>query len=245
MKAIIPAAGYATRMYPLTENTPKGLLPVAGKPMIEHVIGKILQIKEVDGIFVVTNKKFFKSFSDWQKKFKSKIPIKILNDNTTSNDDRLGSIGDIYFVIEKEKIEEDILIINSDNLFTFGLGEMFRFFREKKAPVIATYDVKTMGQARKLGIPEVNSEGKVVGFVEKPEHPKTTLASIGIYLYPKNIVLMFKKYLDDGNSPDKTGEFVEWLHKRKEVFTFPFAKPDDKWFDIGDINMYNEVKDGF
>ncbi len=245
MKAIIPAAGYATRMYPLTENTPKGLLNVAGKPMIERVIAKIAAIKEINEIFVVTNAKFFKSFSGWQKKFKSKIPIKILNDNTKSNEDRLGSIGDIYFVIEKQKISDDIIIINSDNLFTFGLVEMFGFFKKKKGPVIGTFDVRTVEQAKKMGIPEVDGNGKVVGFVEKPPQPKTTLASIGIYLYPKNIVLMFKKYLDEGNSPDKTGEFVEWLHKRRDVFTFAFDKPEDKWFDIGSIEMYNKVKDGF
>ena len=245
MKAIIPAAGYATRMYPLTENKPKGLLPVANKPMIEHVISKILGIEDVDEIFVVTNEKFYSQFLEWSKSFECKVPVKILNDGTTSNGDRLGSIGDINFVLEHAKIDDDIIIVNSDNLFTFNLAKIAAFFKEKKTPVIAMYDTRDLGQACKMGAPETNETGKVTGFVEKPPEPTSTLCSIGIYLYPKDVVPMFRQYIDEGNSADKTGEFVAWLFKRKETFGFSFDAAEDKWFDIGDLEMYEAVKEGF
>jgi len=245
MKAIIPAAGYATRMWPLTKDRPKGLLEVSGKPMIEHVVGKILQIKEVDEIFIVTNQKFYKNFLDWAAGFKCTVPITILNDGTSSNEDRLGSIGDIQFVIESKKIDSDVIIVNSDNLFTFNLSEIAAFAKEKDAPTIALYDLHSLEEAKKMGNPEVDENNKIIGFVEKPKNPKSTLCSIGIYLYPKRVVQMFKQYLDEGNSPDKTGEFVAWLYRQTPVYGFVFGKEKDKWFDIGSLETYEKAKKDF
>ena len=245
MKAIVPAAGYATRMYPLTKDKPKGLLLVAGKPMIEHVVERILGIGAVDEIFVVTNEKFFQQFSDWSRGFECRVPVKVLNDKTSSNDDRLGSMGDIQFTVESEGIDDDVIIVNSDNLFTFGLSKIFDLFAGKGKPVIGMYDCGDLEQAKKMGAPEVDETGRVVGFVEKPPEPKSTVCSIGIYLYPRQTVPLLKKYLDGGNSPDKTGEFVAWLYKNEEVYGFVFGSADGKWFDIGSIEMYEKVKDSF
>ena len=131
MKALIPAAGYATRLHPLTKDTPKHLLEVRGKPILEHVIAKIEEIKEVDEIVVVTNEKFYKNFVEWKKGFSSRVPISIFNDGTTSNEDRLGQIGDIHFGIEKAKIDDDLLVIAGDNLFNFSLKEVHTNFKSK------------------------------------------------------------------------------------------------------------------
>ncbi len=245
MKAIVPAAGYATRMYPLTKDKPKGLLSVGGKPMMEYVIGRILTIQEVDEIFVVTNAKFFEQFREWAKTFECKVPVKVINDGTTSNEDRLGSIGDIQFVIAQEKIDDDVIIVNSDNLFTFALSDLVGLFKEKKKAIIGVYDCGSLEQAKKMGNLELDESLRVVGFVEKPPEPKGTVCSIGVYLYPKEVVPKLKQYLDEGNSADKTGEFVDWLYKNEEVYGFVFEKDEDKWFDIGSLEMYNEVKDGF
>ncbi|MAG21811.1 MAG: hypothetical protein CL943_00705 [Candidatus Diapherotrites archaeon] len=245
MKAIIPAAGYATRMYPLTKDKAKPLLEVKGKKMVEHVIGKISEISDVNEIFVVTNAKFYDQFVEWSKGFESKIPIKILNDGTTSNEDRLGSMGDINFVIESEKIEEEIIIVNSDNLFTFELTDLTEFFKEKGTPVIGLYDTRSIEEAKKMGNPEIDDSNRVVGFVEKPPEPKSTLCSVGIYAYTKEGVAMIKQYLDEGNPPDKTGDFVDWLYQRTPVYGFVFDKPEDKWFDIGSLETYEEAKKDF
>ena len=150
IKAIIPAAGYATRLYPLTLNKPKHLLEVGGKPIIEHVIKKISELS-VDEIYVVTNLKYYIMFKGWLENFKCRIPVKILNDRTTSNEDRLGQIGDILFVIEKEKVDDDLLIVAGDNLFNFSLRPAFDFFQKNNLIVNALYDAKSLKIAKKHG----------------------------------------------------------------------------------------------
>jgi glucose-1-phosphate thymidylyltransferase len=168
MKAIIPAAGYATRLYPLTQDKPKPLLPVAGKPMIEYIIEKILELGVVDHIYIVTNARFYKNFVSWQESFSCSIPIKIINDGTTSNEDRLGAIGDKVLVMKQEKIDDEILDISGDNLFNYSLKEMYALFKEFNAEVIGLFDVKTNEQAKKLGICAINDKKVITQFVEKP-----------------------------------------------------------------------------
>ena len=241
IKAILPAAGYGTRLYPLTKDKPKALLDVANHPMIEYVIDKIKELNSVDIIYIITNDKFYQSFLDWSNKFNSDISIKIINDGTTSNETRLGSIGDINFLIEKENIDDDIIIINSDNIFTFSIIDMLNSFKVNNTPLMSAYDVKTIDEAKKFGVPELDENNKVIGFEEKPDTPKTTLISTGIYLFPKNTISLIKKYLDQGNSPDTTGGFIIWLHKETDVYCHPFK--EGSWFDIGDLKCYEEANE--
>src|SRR3989344_417339 len=238
MKAILPAAGFGTRLYPLTIDKPKALIEVNDKPIIEYILEKIENI--VDEVFIVTNNKFFNDFNKWFKKLNYSKPIKLLNDNTNTNDERLGSLGDINFVIEKEKINDDILIINTDNLFTFDIKEMHNEFLKRKESVISLYDVGSLEIAKMMGSADIENK-KVVYFKEKPENPKTSLSSIGIYMYTRDICKMFKEYLRN-NSPDKTGEFLEWLYLRKNVYTYEFK---GKWFDIGTLESLNKAKEEF
>lgn len=242
MKAVIPAAGYATRLYPLTENTPKAMLEIGGKPMIEHVIGRIAELDAVDEIFVVTNSKFYPNFREWLSGFECSLPIEVLDDGTASNEARLGAIGDKCFAIKEKGIKSELLDISSDNLFNFSLKEMHSFFREKNTATIAAYDVKTKEEAQRFGIVELDAEKKVTSFVEKPSSPNSTLASIGIYMYPKETVKLFSGYLEQGNNPDAPGYFLEWLHKKQSVYCFVFDNPADKWFDIGDKSTLEKAR---
>ena len=241
MKALILAAGYATRLYPLTLNQPKPLLKVAGKPMVERIITKIQELDNINEIILISNNKFYNQFLNWSKNFNSKIPIKILNDQTLSNEDRLGAIGDINFVIKKENIQDDILIISGDNLFKFSLKQMIDLFEQNPHHLIALYDVKTEKEAKKLGIVALDQNNKVIEFQEKPEQPKSTLASIGIYFYKKNIIHTIDQYLKEGNNPDRPGDLLEWLHKRETVCGFIFNKSDEKWFDIGSFESLEKA----
>ncbi len=227
--AIIPAAGYATRLYPLTLNRPKHLLEVNGKTILEHVIKKIEEIG-VKKIFIVSNDKYFKSFVEWQKKFRPKSEIEVFNDNTTSNDDRLGQIGDILFAIEKGKIGDDLLIISGDNLFDFSLKPSQMFFLEKKSPVNCVRDAGNFVEGKNLGVPNVGNGNRIISFEEKPENPKTTFCSMGIYYIPKKFTGLFKNYLGAGNNPDKMGYFMAWMAENFELYAFPYK---GKWFDIG------------
>lgn len=245
MKAILLCAGYATRLRPLTENCPKHLLEVKGKPIISHVLDKIRTLP-LDGIYVVTNNKFYKQFEAWSRETDDLgIPLKVLNDGTLSNEDRLGSIGDVAFALESEGIDDDLFMVNADNLFTFDLAPYFQRFQEKRN-VIACYDVRDLKEARKMGAPTMDDQGKVVGFVEKPENPVSTDVSIGLYLYEKGITALVKKYIEElkarGQRPDTTGEFVAWLAERIPVYSYTFGGETDHWIDIGTPEQYENAK---
>lgn len=237
MHAIVLAAGYATRLYPLTKDKPKPLLNVAGKPIIEHIMEKLGQIIDLDKIFIVTNDRFENHFSEWLKNFDAKNPVEIINDGTSSNDDRLGALGDIHFAITNMEIDDDIIAIAGDNLFELSLADVHSLFKKIKSNVIVLHDVNDFELARHYGIVEV-SDDLVVNFEEKPVSPKSTLASTGIYMFPKKTIELIKKYIAQGNNPDKTGNFIEWLHKRDKVYTYI---TDKKWYDIGSFEQLEKA----
>ena len=229
MEAIILAAGYATRLYPLTKDTPKPLLKVANVPIIAHILAKIRKINDIKKIYIVTNSKFHAHFSKWLGDFIFDRPIEIIDDGTTSNDNRLGAMGDINFVLKQKKIDDDLLVVAGDNLFDFELDEVESFFRKKESSVIVAYDVKNPELAKQYGIIE-QSNCMISNFVEKPAEPKSTLASTGIYLFTRKNVELIEEYISQGNNPDKTGSFIEWLYKREKVLAFVTEKT---WYDIG------------
>lgn len=242
MKAILPSAGYAVRLYPLTKDKPKALIEVKDKPIITHIVAKIEELPGIDEILVVTNNKFFYQFEDWAANTSSSMPLSVISDHTMSNDDRLGQIGDIRLAIEEGKAEGDVLIISSDNLFNFSLMPMYEMFMEKKASVIALYDVGSVEEAKKMGVVGIDGQGKVIAFEEKPEKPKSTLCSCGIYFYPAGIIPLFAKYTKEGNDPDRMGNFLEWLIKRETVYGHVFR---EKWFDIGSFESLGKAREEF
>lgn len=231
MKCILLCAGYATRLYPLTLNTPKHLLKVGNKTILDYVIEK-LPMEHIDQIYLVTNNKFYQNFVAWRDQLKPKLPIMVLNDQTMSNEDRLGSMGDVLFVIEQTKFDDDFLLISADNLFNFDLKPMLVPFFEGKN-VIALYDVQTIEEAKKMGIPTLNSEGVITHLIEKPENPSSTLSSIGIYLFHREVIQLVRQYVEEGHSPDKVGDFISWLCQKIPLYTHRYDGPNDLWLDIG------------
>ena len=236
MDAIILAAGYGMRLQPLTEDTPKPLLEVAGKPMMEHIIGKVEGLN-VGKIYIVTNDKFYQNFSDWLHNFNAEIPIEVINDGTKSNEDRRGALGDIRFVITNKNIKDDIVVIAGDNLFELPLQEVANIFKKKGNNVIVLHDVKDKELAKHYGVVEVENNA-VVGFEEKPASPKSPLVSTGIYFFPKRTLDFIEKYISQGNNPDKTGDFIKWLHKRETVYAYT---TDKKWYDIGSFEQLEKA----
>ena len=237
MKAIILAAGYATRLYPLTLNTPKPLLPVGKKLMIEHILAKINELPEVDEVFVVTNEKFYEKFKQWASQCNNR-KITVLNDGTISNEDRLGAVGDIAFAIKTANINEELLVIAGDNLFDFSLTTMYSFYSQKGNSVIALFNIKEkLVAAKKFGIVELDSHQRIIGFEEKPEMPKTSLVSTACYIFTTEDVQLLLQCMQE-LKPDNLGDFIKWLSAKKHVYGWTFS---EAWFDIGSHEQYEEV----
>ncbi len=239
---IILAAGYATRLYPLTKDKPKPLLEIGGKPILDHIIKKIEKIEEVDEVFIVTNAKFSGHFQGWLTEFKSQKKIKIINDQTTSNEARLGSLGDVNFVIDQENIKESVLIVAGDNLFEFSLKEFVESHKKHNKSAVALYDVQDKELAKHYGIVAVGDGGKMIEFEEKPSEPKSTLASTGVYIYPPHVLPMLQEFVKKYKNSDKAGNFLEWLHKKEHVYCY-ITK--EKWFDIGTLDQLEKAKEEF
>jgi glucose-1-phosphate thymidylyltransferase len=241
MKAIILGAGYATRLYPLTKDKPKPLLEVKGKPIIEHIIAKIAEIELVDEVLIVTNDKFFRHFLEWNSSFSSSKKITIVNDRTTSNEDRLGSLGDIRYVLENMHIGDDIMVIAGDNLFEFSLNPLIDLYSEKKGPIVALYDVGDPELAKLYGIVSIDSDSKIIDFQEKPDKPRSTLSSTGIYVYPKDTAEKLVSFTKDHDA-DKAGSFLEWLYKKQDIFC---CVTQENWFDIGSLEQLEKARKEF
>jgi glucose-1-phosphate thymidylyltransferase len=243
MKAIILAAGYSTRLYPLTENTPKQLLKVGNSYMIEHILGKISHIDDISEIIIISNNKFYKQFEEWLIDYKSNKPIKLINNRTNNNEERLGAVGDMHFAISSQKIDEDVLIIGGDNLFEADLRNMIDMFRKTNCPIVAARD---LGDPRKLankfGTIQVNKDNKIISFEEKPEQPKSSLAATCIYLYTKDTIEELEKCINENKKPDNTGEFIKYLSDKKTVYCYHFDEP---WHDIGSHEELNEVQEKY
>jgi glucose-1-phosphate thymidylyltransferase len=241
MKAVILAAGYATRLYPLTKTVAKPLLPVAGRPMIDHLLDKIAGIDEVDAVHVVANQKFAGSFRRWaEAHVAAGVAIAVHDDGTSSDEDRRGAIGDIRFVIEQAGLEgEDLLVVAGDNLFDFSLVDYVHWWRGKgEASAVALYDVSDLDLVRKYSAVELDADDRLVSLVEKPEQPETTLVATATYLFHRSHVSLVDSYLEEGNSPDQPGRFVAWLVPRAPVYGYRF---EGEWRDIGDAEQLLEA----
>jgi glucose-1-phosphate thymidylyltransferase len=233
MNALILAAGYATRLYPLTLNKAKPLLEVAGKPIIEWLVDNLEPVPELETIYVVTNAKFANDFQTWAKGYQDRHPnirIKIINDGSISDDDKLGAIGDINLVLTRENLAaSDLLVVAGDNLFNEPLTRFVQEAKQSRA-MVGVHDVGDLDAMKKYGCVTVDRDGAITQFEEKPEKPKSTLAALALYYYSREVLPMFTTYLAAGNNPDQPGRFLQWLYPRLTVKTFQI---EGQWLDIG------------
>lgn len=242
MKAIILAAGYATRLYPLTKNLAKPLLPICGKPIIDYLVDEINEIKDIDEIYVISNGVFYDQFENWKSNSNSKDKITVLNDNTFSNDTRLGAIGDISLCVDTYNIDDDTLVIAGDNLFDFKLIDVYNAFKKENKDCVCVKQIDDVELLKGFAVATVDDNDVIVDLIEKPLVPPSDIAVFATYMYKKDTVGLFKKYLDEGNNKDAPGYFVEYLYKIKEVYAYKFL---GECIDIGTLDSYNSVKDSF
>jgi len=234
MRAVILAAGYATRLRPLTDTTAKQLLPIAGRPMIDWVCDRIQALTR--DIHLVTNARFAPDFERWAAR---RDDVTVHDDGTLTNEDRLGAIGDIAFVLGRTGTDADLLVVAGDNLFDFALADFAGFVGGKGvASGVAVYDCGDLELATQYGVVEVDADDRVTGFEEKPSEPRSTLVATAAYLYHREHVPLVERYLADGNPPDQPGRLIAWLYPREPVYAY---RSPGSWFDIGNPEQLLEA----
>ncbi len=238
MKAIILAAGYATRLYPLTLHTPKALLPINQKAIIDYIVEELNTIQEIDAIYVVTNHRFAADFEAWAKTAPGKTPIEVIDDGTTDDTNKKGAVGDIGFVIEQKQIDDELLVIAGDNFFTYSLRDYVNYYREKGHDCVCVKKWPNPEELKQFGVALLDADGKVLDIEEKPAQPKSDTAVFATYLYKQDTVPLFAEYLAAGNNPDAPGNFPAWLYRRKDVYAYTFS---GECYDIGTPESYREV----
>jgi glucose-1-phosphate thymidylyltransferase len=231
MKALILAAGYATRLYPLTKDFAKPLLPLAERPMLDYLVEKMRESSEIDEIHLVTNHKFAEPFAEWA----ATRDVVVHDDGTTSEDDRLGAIGDIQFVLDRVGPDDDFFVVAGDNLFDYNVADYVDFWRSKgDGSAIVLYDVGDLSLVPKYSSIEIDANERVTHLVEKPQHPTSTLVGTASYIYHRDHVPLIRRYLDEGNAPDQPGRFLVWLVPRAPVYGY---RATGDWRDIGDAEQ--------
>lgn len=246
MKGILLAAGYATRLYPLTKDRPKALLPVGGRPILDYIVDEMNTIPELDQIVVISNHRFAAQIQDWADiRNGQQAPDKqivVVDDMTTSDDDKLGAIGDISFCIDELEIDDDIVIIAGDNLFTYKLADAWEAFRQRDSDMILIQDLPPNEDPRRFAIVSTDENGYVTDMVEKPKEPLSRLAAYATYFYKRETLPLIREYLISGNKPDAPGNFPAWLHKRQPVYAYEFQ---GVCIDIGTPESYEDVRTTF
>jgi glucose-1-phosphate thymidylyltransferase len=236
VKAILLCAGYATRLRPLTDDVPKPLLPVGGRPLLDWLLDGVSEVDDVDAVHVVTNSRFAADFERWAA---GRDSVTVHDDGTSTNESRLGAVGDVAFTIDRAGLDDDLLVIAGDNLFDFSLSDYVAWWRDKgEASAVAVHDVGDLRLASQYGIVALDAVERIVDFVEKPADPPSTLAATATYLFHRAHVPLVRRYLDEGNAPDQAGSFVAWLHSREPVYGYRF---DGEWLDIGDHEQLLEA----
>lgn len=241
MRLLVLAAGYATRLHPLTKDRPKPLLPVAGRPMIEHVLEHLAVIPGLHHVYVVTNARFASHFTDWAARYprdRHPLDFTIVNDGSTDDTNKLGAIGDIHHVLTRERVDDDLIVVAGDNLFSQPLDGFGRYAREVNTPVLAVYDVGDLELVRKYNSIQVDAAGRITHFEEKAPAPRSTLTGIALYYYPRHILPLIHEYIATKQNPDQPGRLVQWLYPRVPVHTW---RVPGTWYDIGSFEQLEEA----
>ncbi len=245
MNVLILAAGYATRLYPLTLTKAKPLLEVAGKPMIEWVLDNLAPVTEIKNVYIVTNNKFAADFQNWALEYQKHQPtrvFKIINDGSNDDSDKLGAIGDINLALVREDLSnDDLIVVAGDNLFGEPLTDFVQTAKGSEA-TLATYDVGNLEAIKKYSAITTDANGVLTSFEEKPSDPKSTLTGIALYYFSRTIIPLFTTYIAAGNNPDQPGRFIQWLFPRKAVKTHQI---EGTWFDIGSKETLEEANQLF
>lgn len=237
MKCVILAAGYATRLYPLTESFPKPLLQVGNKTILDWLLDDIDQSEEVDGYIVITNHRFAETFRQWADKHS--LPITVLDDGTESNETRLGAVRDIQFAIESQELKDDLLVIAGDNILDFSLRPFICYSRKKNTTCVMRYWEPNTEKLRKAGVAVIDENDRITDMEEKPQNPKSHWCTPPFYIYKAKDIPLVKAGIDAGCGTDAPGSFIAWLSTQTPVHAYEMP---GRRYDIGNIESYEAAQ---
>lgn len=242
MICVVLAAGYATRLYPLTENFPKPLLAVADKPILNWLLDDLDTRKEISEYVVISNHKFIKHFEDWKEKQSYSKPIKLLDDGSIDNEHRLGAVKDIQFAIDELNLDEDLLIIAGDNILDFSFDAFIEFANDKGASCVMCHEENDLKKQQKTAIIVKDENDLIVSYEEKPKEPKGNLAVPPFYYYSAEDAKQIAVAIEGGCNTDAPGSFAAWLSKQTLVYAWTMS---GKRYDIGDMKSYELAQSVF
>jgi len=238
VKCALLAAGYATRLYPLTKDKPKALLDVGGRTILDRILDKVERVETVDEILIVTNARFHGCFEEFIMRRGSRKKIRCLNDGTYYNDCRLGALADLRFVVMEAPVDDELMVLGADNLFDFELSDFASFFHRVQADCITTHRIEHIDALRRTGVIEIADDRRVRSFEEKPHSPKSNFAVPPFYIYTRATLHLLDEYLNSGENPDAPGNFIPWLLRRRPVYAYEFS---GRRYDIGSHESYAEA----
>ena len=240
MKCLILAAGYATRLYPLTENFPKPLLEVRGKSILDHLLDDLDATGKIDGYVVISNHKFARCFTDWAKG--KTLPVTVLDDGTERNEDRLGAVRDVALAIRKLSLDEDLLVVAGDNLLDFSLARFLDYAEGKRASCVLRYYEPSVERLKKCGVLDVDENDRILSMVEKPAEPRSHWCCPPFYRFTREDARRVAEGIAAGCGVDAPGSFIAWLSSVSPVYAMEM--PGNR-YDVGDLKSYEEVKKNY
>ena len=240
MKCLILAAGYATRLYPLTENFPKPLLKVGEKTILDWLVDDIDKAGLVDEYVVISNHKFCLHFEEWARTKKQRVTV--VDDGTSSNETRLGAVRDIQFAIDKLAIDDDMLVIAGDNVLDFSLTKFVKYAKDKNASSVMRYYESEKHKLSKSGVLEIDESDRLLRMEEKPAEPKSNWCCPPFYYYTKADSKLISKGISEGCGVDAPGSFIAWLCQKSDVYAMEMP---GKRYDIGNLQSYEDVKKNY
>ncbi|MFB6166950.1 MAG: sugar phosphate nucleotidyltransferase, partial [Candidatus Nanohaloarchaea archaeon] len=242
MKAIVLAGGHATRLWPLTRNRAKPLLPLAGKPIIAYSLDQLENIEEVDSTVISTNARYAEDFREFVEE-EGYENVDIVVEEHQREEEKVGSLGAIMQVVE-ELGSDDYLVVGGDNYPPFQLSDFLGFGREKGSVAVGCFEVDSLEDAKPFGVVDTDEEGRMTGFEEKPEEPPSRLVSTAFYYFPEDSLEMFDRYVEEFRGSgedylDEPGRLLQWGHERYDMYAYGF---EGRWFDIGNPDNYLEAQ---
>lgn len=242
MDCVVLAAGYATRLYPLSEYTPKPLLPVCGKTVLDHLVDDLSQSDIIDRFVIVSNHKFISQFEKWAEEKEIPQKIVVLDDGSVSNDTRLGAVKDIEFAAKELDFDGDLMVVAGDNLLDFSLISFVDYFKAKNGSCIMRYFEENINKCRASGVITIDDNDKVTSMEEKPENPKSNYLAPPFYIYKGEDAAKIRTALTDGCGKDAPGSFAAYIAQKSTLYAMEM--PGSR-YDIGTVENYYNICDTY